>query len=164
MPCRSGPKLIAVFCCPVQFDDQGIVNSDSRTIAVPHDYANYIPTDIRGLTFARTPAQVIPTMMPMCVTACFCCLMHPVLLRAAMHWAFLASAVCTSCTKCCAIYACYMHSNVHNLELVPPLHLCCFHRLHLVSLQAYPVFVWTVQSDMLTLLSALWVSKVHCGF
>lgn len=42
----------------VQFDDQGIVNSDSRTIAVPHDYANYIPTDIRGLTFARTPAQV----------------------------------------------------------------------------------------------------------
>ena len=42
----------------LQFDDQGIVNSDSRTIAVPHDYANYIPTDIRGLTFARTPAQV----------------------------------------------------------------------------------------------------------
>lgn len=42
----------------MQFDDQGIVNSDSRTIAVPHDYANYIPTDIRGLTFARTPAQV----------------------------------------------------------------------------------------------------------
>lgn len=42
----------------VQFDDQGIVNSDSRTIAVPHDYANYIPTDIRGTTFARTPAQV----------------------------------------------------------------------------------------------------------
>ncbi|KAA6422535.1 MAG: hypothetical protein FRX49_07396, partial [Trebouxia sp. A1-2] len=42
-----------------QFDDQGIVNSDSRTIAVPHDYANYIPTDIRGLTFARTPAQAL---------------------------------------------------------------------------------------------------------
>ena len=42
----------------LQFDDQGIVNSDSRTIAVPHDYANFIPTDIRGTTFARTPAQV----------------------------------------------------------------------------------------------------------
>lgn len=42
-----------------QFDDQGIVNSDSRTIAVPHDYANFIPTDIRGTTFARTPAQAL---------------------------------------------------------------------------------------------------------
>lgn len=43
----------------LQFDDQGIVNSDSRMIAVPHDYANFIPTDIRGLTFARTPQQVL---------------------------------------------------------------------------------------------------------
>ncbi len=51
-------KAYSRVCCPAQFDDQGIVNSDSRTIAVPHDYANYIPTDIRGLTFARTPAQV----------------------------------------------------------------------------------------------------------
>ena len=53
----SVERLLSLLC-DVQFDDQGIVNSDSRTIAVPHDYANYIPTDIRGLTFARTPAQV----------------------------------------------------------------------------------------------------------
>ena len=26
---------------------------------MPHDYANFIPTDIRGLTFARTPQQVL---------------------------------------------------------------------------------------------------------
>ena len=50
----KGSRVLGV----VQFDDQGIVNSDSRTIAVPHDYANFIPTDIRGTTFARTPAQV----------------------------------------------------------------------------------------------------------
>ena len=48
-----------IFPLLVQIDDQGIVNTDSRTIAVPHDYANFIPTDIRGLTFARTPQQVL---------------------------------------------------------------------------------------------------------
>lgn len=43
----------------LQFDDQGIVNTDARTIAVPDSYVNMIPTDVRGLTFSRTPQQNI---------------------------------------------------------------------------------------------------------
>ncbi|CAL8468921.1 g8462 [Coccomyxa elongata] len=42
-----------------QLDDQGLVNTDPRTIAVPLYYPNMIPTDVRGLTFSRTPQQVI---------------------------------------------------------------------------------------------------------
>ncbi|BDA43081.1 Desiccation-related protein PCC13-62 [Coccomyxa sp. Obi] len=42
-----------------QMDDQGLVNTDPRTIAVPEYYVNMIPTDIRGLTFSRTPQQII---------------------------------------------------------------------------------------------------------
>ncbi len=42
----------------VQSDDQGLVNTDPRTIAVPESYVNMIPTDVRGLTFSRTPQQV----------------------------------------------------------------------------------------------------------
>ncbi|KAK9837750.1 hypothetical protein WJX74_004245 [Apatococcus lobatus] len=42
-----------------QFDDQGLVNTDPRNIAVPAQYINLIPTDVQGLTFSRTPAQVI---------------------------------------------------------------------------------------------------------
>ena len=41
-----------------QFDDQGLVNTDPRNIAVPSQYINLIPTDVQGLTFSRTPAQV----------------------------------------------------------------------------------------------------------
>lgn len=40
-----------------QFDDQGLVNTDPRTIAVPSQYINLIPTDVQGITFSRTPAQ-----------------------------------------------------------------------------------------------------------
>lgn len=40
-----------------QFDDQGLVNTDPRNIAVPASYINLIPTDIQGITFSRTPAQ-----------------------------------------------------------------------------------------------------------
>jgi len=145
----SGAKLIAVFCCPAQFDDQGIVNSDSRTIAVPHDYANFIPTDIRGLTFARTPAQVTVIMTPVYV-----------LLRAAMHWCFKALPVHKESCNLCLQF----HSKVQNVGVIIPLHLCCFDRLHLVSLQACPAFVWTLQRDRLMLFectvdvkSALWV-------
>jgi len=43
----------------LQFDDQGLVNSDPRNIAVPDTFINNIPTDIRGLTFSRTPQQLI---------------------------------------------------------------------------------------------------------
>jgi hypothetical protein len=39
--------------------DQGITNTDARHIAVPAEAVNMIPTDIRGITFNRTPAQVI---------------------------------------------------------------------------------------------------------
>ena len=45
--------------CDLQSDDQGLVNTDPRTIAVPDAFINNIPTDIRGLTFSRTPQQVI---------------------------------------------------------------------------------------------------------
>ena len=41
-----------------QLDDQGLVNADPRNIAVPDGFVNMIPTDIRGITFARTPQQV----------------------------------------------------------------------------------------------------------
>lgn len=64
--CLAQQKVLLMLALFVQFDDQGLVNSDSRTIAVPHDYANYIPTDIRGLTFARTPAQVQPFQLYCC--------------------------------------------------------------------------------------------------
>ena len=43
----------------LQFDDQGIVNTDARTIAVPDSYVNIIPTDVRGITFSRTPQMNI---------------------------------------------------------------------------------------------------------
>ncbi len=36
-----------------------MVNSDPRNIAVPDTFINNIPTDIRGLTFSRTPQQLI---------------------------------------------------------------------------------------------------------
>ena len=42
-----------------QFDDQGLVNTDPRNIAVPSNYINLIPTDIRGLTFNRSPQMNI---------------------------------------------------------------------------------------------------------
>ncbi|KAA6426930.1 MAG: hypothetical protein FRX49_03254 [Trebouxia sp. A1-2] len=42
-----------------QSDDQGLLNSDPRNIAVPDTFINNIPTDIRGLTFSRTPQQLI---------------------------------------------------------------------------------------------------------
>ncbi|KAL0047027.1 hypothetical protein WJX82_004476 [Trebouxia sp. C0006] len=38
-----------------QIDDQGLLNKDPRFIAVPGSFVNNIPTDIRGLSFARTP-------------------------------------------------------------------------------------------------------------
>ncbi|KAK9834043.1 hypothetical protein WJX81_005369 [Elliptochloris bilobata] len=42
-----------------QLDDQGLVNADPRFIVVPDGLVNLVPTDIRGLTFSRTPAMVI---------------------------------------------------------------------------------------------------------
>ena len=46
--------------CPcAQTDDQGLVNTDPRTIAVPNGWVNMVPTDIRGLTFDRTPQQIL---------------------------------------------------------------------------------------------------------
>ena len=44
----------------VQFDDQGLVNTDPRFIAVPDGFINLIPTDIHGLTFNRSPQMVRP--------------------------------------------------------------------------------------------------------
>eukprot|EP00891_Asterochloris_glomerata_P009604 jgi/Astpho2/9604/Aster-03876 len=42
-----------------QVDDQGLTQTDSRNIAVADQYINAIPTDIRGLTFCRTPQMLI---------------------------------------------------------------------------------------------------------
>lgn len=42
-----------------QVDDQGLVNTDPRTIAVPTQWVNMIPTEVHGLTFAATPQQNI---------------------------------------------------------------------------------------------------------
>lgn len=39
--------------------DQGITNNNTNLIAVPTDSINLAPTDIRGLTFSRTPQQVL---------------------------------------------------------------------------------------------------------
>jgi hypothetical protein len=44
-----------------QQTDQGLTNTDPRSIAVPASYINLIPTDVRGLTLNRTPQQVITT-------------------------------------------------------------------------------------------------------
>lgn len=38
--------------------DQGLFNTDPSYIRVPTDQINLVPTDVRGLTFARTPQQV----------------------------------------------------------------------------------------------------------
>lgn len=45
-------------CCITQVDDQGLVNTDPRNIAVPNTWVNLIPTDVRGLTYSRTPQMV----------------------------------------------------------------------------------------------------------
>ncbi len=41
----------------LQMDDQGLVNTDPRFIATS-THINNVPTDVRGLTFSRTPQQV----------------------------------------------------------------------------------------------------------
>ena len=57
--CCSAPELHRLMpSCVLQFDDQGLLNTDPRTIAVPESYINNIPTDIRGVSFSRTPAMV----------------------------------------------------------------------------------------------------------
>lgn len=38
-----------------QLDDQGLLNKDPRFISIPDSFVNNIPTDIRGLSFSRTP-------------------------------------------------------------------------------------------------------------
>ncbi|KAK9839115.1 hypothetical protein WJX74_009810 [Apatococcus lobatus] len=48
-----------------QFDDQGLLNTDPRFIAIAvnqtntSQYINNIPTDVQGLTFSRTPQMII---------------------------------------------------------------------------------------------------------
>lgn len=54
----------------VQLDDQGLVQADPRNIAVPDGFVNMIPTDIRGLTFSRTP-QMVCSLHP-CAIPCPC--------------------------------------------------------------------------------------------
>ncbi len=47
-----------------QLDDQGLFNTDPRAQAVPEGYVNFVPTDIQGITFGRTPQQV-PSLSPL---------------------------------------------------------------------------------------------------
>jgi hypothetical protein len=42
----------------LQETDQGLLNGNPNFIAVPTKNINLVPTDIRGLTFSRTPQQV----------------------------------------------------------------------------------------------------------
>ncbi|KAK9838781.1 hypothetical protein WJX74_003291 [Apatococcus lobatus] len=46
-----------------QIDDQGLLNKDPRFIAIPGSYVNNIPTDIRGLSFSRTPLMNLNILM-----------------------------------------------------------------------------------------------------
>ena len=52
---------ILAHCLCLQMDDQGLVNTDPRNVAVPNTWVNLIPTDVRGLTFSRTPQMVRKT-------------------------------------------------------------------------------------------------------
>jgi len=56
----------------MQFDDQGLVNTDPRFIAVPDGYINLIPTDVRGLTFNRSPQMVRVQHLARRVSAAVC--------------------------------------------------------------------------------------------
>ena len=51
-----------------QFDDQGLLNTDPRFIAVPDGFINHIPTDVRGITFNRTP-QMVKQPSPQCAAS-----------------------------------------------------------------------------------------------
>ena len=48
----------------LQIDDQGLLNTDPRNIAIVSaqanvtQYINNFPTDVQGISFSRTPAQV----------------------------------------------------------------------------------------------------------
>jgi hypothetical protein len=44
--------------CVEQKVDQALTNTDPNYIRVPTDQINLVPTDVRGLTLARTPQQV----------------------------------------------------------------------------------------------------------
>lgn len=54
----AGIWLGTFICGWLQFFDQGLVNSDPRFLAVPAEFLNTVPTDVRGLTFSRSPQQV----------------------------------------------------------------------------------------------------------
>jgi len=58
-----------------QLDDQGLVQADPRNIAVQDQFPNMIPTDIRGLTFSRTPQMVRRSLLHAqpCGRALCCC-------------------------------------------------------------------------------------------
>ena len=59
----------------MQFDDQGLLNTDPRSIAIainqnnPGQYINLFPTDVQGLSFSRTPQQV--GSHASCLLSCF---------------------------------------------------------------------------------------------
>ena len=56
----------------LQMDDQGLVNYDPRFIATS-THINNIPTDVRGLTFSRSPQQVTSVTLALQ----HCLLRHP---------------------------------------------------------------------------------------
>lgn len=54
---KTCKRILCQTVSMLQMDDQGLVNTDPRFIATS-THINNVPTDVRGLTFSRTPQQV----------------------------------------------------------------------------------------------------------
>jgi hypothetical protein len=58
---KSSRAFLPAAAC-LQETDQGLLNGNPNFIAVLTKNINLVPTDIRGLTFSRTPQQVLRTL------------------------------------------------------------------------------------------------------
>lgn len=122
----------------MQSDDQGLVNTDPRTIAVPDGFVNMIPTDVRGLTFSRTPQMVGVVSCPalsavMCYTCpvLYCpalpCRLSCAVAAVILPCPALPALPAVMCHCCCDPAATALHSSVFfalpgNCKII----CCCF--------------------------------------